>query len=407
MTPSTMSRQATVLVVAPWLLTLALFAAIASIAIVASASPSFGMDVSTAGFLLLVGFWALVQSTVGTAIAWRRPENPIGRLMQLTGPLIVSVLGGFLVGALRFLAYGSGDTLGGVAAWLASTAIYPMVFLTLPVLGILFPDGRLPATGFRWPMVAVTSVLGAATVVLALAKGRINQGLPDNPFGVLDLPAEAGGILSAMGSLSLVTALALAVVGVVVRWRRGTVLERAQLKWLLAALTVGVVSFGPSFGSSDSDAFDLVSVLSGLLLPVAIGVAVLRYRLYEIDRIISRTVSWALVTGLLVAVFAAVVVALQGLLAGVTQGQTLAVAASTLVAFALFQPLRRRVQSAVDRRFDRARYDAQRTVDAFAEHLRNEVDLARIRTAVVASASDAVRPVHATVWLRAGPEAGR
>jgi len=113
------------------------------------------------------------------------------------------------------------------------------------------------------------------------------------------------------------------------------------------------------------------------------------------------------VTGMLVAVFVGAVVTLQAILAGVTQGQTLAVAGSTLVAFALFQPLRRRVQSAVDRRFDRARYDAQRTVDAFAEELRNEVDLARLQAALVATAVDAVRPISATVWLRAGVEVER
>ena len=110
-------------------------------------------------------------------------------------------------------------------------------------------------------------------------------------------------------------------------------------------------------------------------MPIVIGIAILRYRLYEIDRIISRTIGWAIVTGLLVAVFAGLVVALQAVLAPVTKENTLAVAASTLVAFALFQPLRRRVQRAVDRRFDRARYDGQRTVGAFAERLRNEVDL--------------------------------
>ena len=139
-------------------------------------------------------------------------------------------------------------------------------------------------------------------------------------------------------------------------------------------------------------------------MPVTIGIAVLRYRLYEIDRIISRTIGWALVSGILVAVFAGVVVALQTVLAGITQGETLAVAASTLVAFAIFQPVRRRVQSAVDRRFDRARYDAQRTVDTFAEHLRSEVDLGRLRSALVVTADRAVRPVGAAIWLRAGSE---
>ena len=126
------------------------------------------------------------------------------------------------------------------------------------------------------------------------------------------------------------------------------------------------------------DAFGVAFVpvlLAYAAVPAAIAVAVLRYRLYEIDRIISRTLSWATVSGVLVVVFAGLVVGLQALLTGVTQGQTLAVAASTLVAFALFQPVRRRVQRAVDRRFDRARYDSERTAAAFAERLRTEVDL--------------------------------
>ena len=144
----------------------------------------------------------------------------------------------------------------------------------------------------------------------------------------------------------------------------------------------------------------LGGIISLSLIPVAIGIAILRYRLYEIDRIISRTIGWAVVTGLLVAVFAVVVVVLQAVLAPFTNENTLAVAASTLVAFAaLFQPLRRRVQRAVDRRFDRARYDGQRTVDAFAEHLRSDVDLASLRGSLAATADQAVRPASASVWL--------
>ncbi len=133
---------------------------------------------------------------------------------------------------------------------------------------------------------------------------------------------------------------------------------------------------------------------------MAIGIAILRYHLYDIDRIISRTVSWAVITAMLVAVFVGGVLGLQAALAGVTQAQTLAVAASTLLAFALFQPIRGRVQRAVDRRFDRARYDSQRTVDAFADRLRSNVDLESLGTSLSATAADAVRPTSAWVWLR-------
>ena len=143
----------------------------------------------------------------------------------------------------------------------------------------------------------------------------------------------------------------------------------------------------------------ILAVMTYSSVPAAIAVAVLRYRLYEIDRIISRTVSWAFVTGILVVTFVALVVGLQAALDGITQGQTLAVAASTLVAFALFQPVRRRVQRAVDRRFDRARYDAEHTAAMFAERLRDEIDLETLTAELRATAAAAVRPREATVWL--------
>jgi 4-amino-4-deoxy-L-arabinose transferase-like glycosyltransferase len=144
---------------------------------------------------------------------------------------------------------------------------------------------------------------------------------------------------------------------------------------------------------------DAVSVLAGCLIPVAIGIAVLRYHLYDIDRLISRTVSWSLVTAGVVAVFALLVVGLQAALAGFTQGETVAVALSTIVAAALFQPARRRVQQAIDRRFDRGRYDANLTAAAFAERLRNDLDLDAVTNELHTTVGLAVRPTTAGIWL--------
>jgi uncharacterized oligopeptide transporter (OPT) family protein len=147
-----------------------------------------------------------------------------------------------------------------------------------------------------------------------------------------------------------------------------------------------------------------MGLMSFALLPVAIGIAVLRYRLYEIDRIISRTLSWTVVTGVLVTVFVGVVVALQGLLAGFTQGQTLAVAGSTIVVFALFQPLRRRIQQEIDRRFDRSRYDADRVVAGLGVRLSHVVDLDALLGEIGSVAGETVRPTSSAVWLRrSGP----
>ena len=165
---------------------------------------------------------------------------------------------------------------------------------------------------------------------------------------------------------ALLGLIGLGLAGQVVRYRRGTGIERLQVRWLAAAVSVVLVGFiGLSLEqvirtTPGPLASALIAYAGILLMPIAIGIAVLRYRLYEIDRLISRTIGWAIVTGILVAVFGVLVVALQAALTPVTDESTLAVAASTLVAFALFQPLRRRVQRAVDRRFDRARYDGER-----------------------------------------------
>ncbi len=185
---------------------------------------------------------------------------------------------------------------------------------------------------------------------------------------------------------ALLGLIGLGLAGQVVRYRRGTGIERLQVRWLAAAVSVVLVGFIGLFlelvirTTSGPLASALIAYAGILLMPIAIGIAVLRYRLYEIDRLISRTIGWAIVTGILVAVFGVLVVALQAALTPVTDESTLAVAASTLVAFALFQPLRRRVQRAVDRRFDRARYDGERVAAGFAERLRNQVDLEASRT---------------------------
>jgi hypothetical protein len=199
---------------------------------------------------------------------------------------------------------------------------------------------------------------------------------------------------------------------VAVRFRRGSSIERHQVKWLLSVALVGVIAFPVAVASqllAPESIFStgawLVGFMALIALPLTIGLAILRYRLYEIDRIISRTLGWGLVTGILVVVFVVLVVGLQAVLAPVTDNNTLAVAASTLVAFALFQPLRRRVQRAVDRRFDRARYDGERTVTAFGSRLRDRVELAAIRGDVLATVDVVVRPSSAELWLR-GPGPG-
>ena len=200
---------------------------------------------------------------------------------------------------------------------------------------------------------------------------------------------------------------------IVIRYRRAVGLERLQLTWLVAAIVLIAItapiglalSSGGTVASGDPRVtgaliFWLPTLIAYGIVPISIVIAVLRYRLYEIDRIVSRSLAWAVVTGALVATFVALVVGLQTVLAPLTNGSTLAVAASTLIVAALFQPLRRRVQGAVDRRFDRARYDAARVVESFSKRLQDELDLTTMAVEIVDVASQTVRPTSASVWLR-------
>ena len=194
-----------------------------------------------------------------------------------------------------------------------------------------------------------------------------------------------------------------------VRFRRGGPIVREQLKWLIAVAAVATVAFPTAFllqpsdqsqPSAAADGMFLLGFVALLALPVAIGVAILRYRLYDIDRIISRTISYALVSGALAVVFVSAVIALEQLFTGFTQGQTLAVAGSTLLAFALFQPLRRRIQHGVDHRFDRARVDSERTATAFAGRLRDQVDIDTVMADLDGTVRGALRPSLVSLWLR-------
>jgi uncharacterized membrane protein YdcZ (DUF606 family) len=216
-------------------------------------------------------------------------------------------------------------------------------------------------------------------------------------------------VLNSFANLSAVFGFGGAAAALVVRFRRGGPIVREQLKWLVAVAAVATVAFptafllqpsDPSQPSAAADGMFLLGFVALLALPVAIGVAILRYRLYEIDRIISRTISYALVTGALAAVFVAGVIALQELLSGFTERQTLAVAASTLLAFALFQPMRRRIQHGVDRRFDRARVDSERTAAAFAGRLRDQIDIDTITGDLDRTVRVALRPSLVDLWVR-------
>jgi hypothetical protein len=278
----------------------------------------------------------------------------------------------------------------------------------------VFPSGDLPAS--RWGPVARLGVaFGFVMLALSIVMPVISVSFPGystgvgvrNPLGLLPDLAVWSVITPDTTILPVIVLLAGSAVSLFVRFRRAAGLERQQLRWITAALSLVILGVLGGFvisaivpGASETGVAWIGPIVAIPLVPVAIGIAVLRYRLYEIDRLISRTISWALTTGLIGALFAGLIVALQALLAPVTEQSGLAVAASTLGAAAAFQPLRARVQAAVDRRFNRRRYDAERIVGAFAERLRDVTDLGEVEAGAVEAVTRSLAPSGAAVWIR-------
>jgi hypothetical protein len=333
---------------------------------------------------------------VGLLILERRPGNRVGPILFALG-----VFSAANVPATVYIE--SPEPLPGasvVAAAFNHLEVIP--FVLVAALCMLFPDGHFISPRWRTVLLGMVVLAPIAYVVLALEPGPLSF-YPqfENPFGVPGFPGQAIGepiyLLVALGVAGSTSAF-------VVRWRHGGQLERAQLKWVgAAALATGIALVAGTITVGSSADTGLLGVVAGAvfaLLPIAIGIAVLRYRLYEIDRLISRTIGWAIVTGLLVGTFALLVLGLQAVVEPLTGGNTLAIAGSTLVVAALFNPVRTRVQRAVDRRFDRSRYDGERLLAAFGERLRDEVDLATISADVLATVDAAVRPSAAGLWLR-------
>ena len=345
---------------------------------------------------------ALACASMGTLITFRRPGNRIGLLLTLAGTGISVTFFSWAFGSVRTFGAGPNDLLAGLLSWSGSVAFYPTL-TSLGLVVLLFPDGRLPSSRWRLPVAVAVAAVVVGTLLQAVVPGRVDGQLGVNPFGI-DLPVLRGMAPAAgqISSLGFAGTLLIGLIAVGWRFRSAEGDTRRQLKWFLGAVAIFAIAFmldtlgGPR-------AFDLASFLSALsiaLIPVAIAIAVLRYRLYAIDRIISRTLGWAILTAVLLGTFAILVVGLQAMLAAATTTNGPAVAASTLVVAALFQPVRRRVQSAVDRRFDRARYDAALIVEGFAVRLRNELDLATLADETARVAAATVRPATVRVWLR-------
>jgi hypothetical protein len=343
-------------------------------------------------------------AVVGLVLAWRRPANPVGWIM-LGGAFFFALSedAGYYTVADYGLRHGD-LPLGGVALF-AQPGWAPGIVL-LGLLILVFPDGRLPSSRWRWLMWAYAAVAAlwiAGTVVITAGALIDHRTQVDSGGDLLLLGGSdpAGWwIVVQLVFFPLLAACWLAsLAGQAVSYRRSSGERRQQLKWLLAGTAVVLVGAPLSILLSlvRSPSWVGILVLAGFVaLPVSIGVAVLRYRLFDIDRIISRTLAYAIVTGLLVGLYAGLVLLATRVL---SFHSTVAVAAATLAAAALFNPVRKRVQLRVDRRFNRARYDADQMVAGFAARLKDTVDLDSVRDDLASVVYQALEPAHVSVWI--------
>lgn len=348
---------------------------------------------------------AISFSAVGAVITARRPGNPIGWVLLIGG--FFNSLNAFSAEYPEYALFTNPEVWPGgpFVSWLGTWSYGPGA-AAFPLILLLFPTGRLPSS--RWRPVLWLITVGVALIVVPMAVATWSLRGPDL---VGDGPWAGGGVAVAsqqIGTGSLGLTLLASVVCVVARFRRAAGIERQQLKWLLyaAILTFAVVAtVSPAAPFEPSGLVGvLLSNLAFLALPsipAAIGIAILRYRLYDIDLVINRTLVYGLFTISLVVVYVGSVVVLQGFLRLLTgQNSQLAVVASTLVIAALFAPLRRRIQEFIDRLFYRSRYDARKTLEAFSITLRDKTNLETLNNELVGVARETMQPEHVSLWLR-------
>ena len=333
---------------------------------------------------------------VGLVIAVRRPEHPIGWGFAAAGTCfsLQLVADTYADAALLHHAGLPGAAyVGNVTQWIFAPAI--TFGYTLPFLW--FPDGKMLSPGWSW--VARMGFFGTAVMIAVnvLTPGPLNNyPAVTNPWGVR---FAASGALEAVGFITYVGAMFAAAIAIMLRYRRSRGYERLQMRWLMVGVASSVVMLAIQLVLALTTGDVGASVLLLGVLPVCAGVAILRYRLFDIDRVISRALAYALVSGLLAGAYVGFIALAEAALP--VGSSALGVAASTLAVAALFQPVRRRVQSAVDRRFYRAGYDAARTVDAFAQRLRDEVDPDVVRQDLLEVTVGAIQPASISLWVPA------
>jgi hypothetical protein len=354
-----------------------------------------GAVTAVVDFVLVAAF-----GVVGAVVASHRPRNPVGWLLCGLPPLLGMGILGEGVYWHATVTDADDSAPAQLSIWFADWWWTPVVYMVFVFLPLLFPTGG-PVTP-RWRIVVWIAILGCTALVLGTAfypGPLLNFDWVDNPLGIPGLPAAIGwfgmGIFG-VGSVAAVASLA-------VRFRRARGAERQQLKWLTAAASLLVATSAALALFPHALSEDLSWVIFGtslLCVDLAVALAVMRYRLYDIDVVINRALVYGALTATLAGTYLGSVLLLQLALSGVTGDSGLAVAASTLAVAALFRPARARIQTVVDRRFYRRRYDAQRTLDAFAARLRDEVALDALTGELRGVVAETMQPAHVSLWLR-------
>ncbi len=358
-----------------------------------------GSDVATA---VIFPVSLTASATVGALVASRRPENPVGWFfLGSAGCFALTLV------AAEYFRFGLPGA--EAMAWLVSWLWVPGVVLLLCFVPLYFPDGRLVSRRWRWLVRFAIVFSGGTAVFSAFKPGEIQQEGIVNPLGVEAL-RPIFDVLEGPVFVLYFFLLFASAASLVVRFRRSGSVARQQIKWLaLAAVAIPVwfLTNAPIQEAAPTLFVFLDALIVSSLIPLAAGIAILRYRLYDIDVVINRALVYGSLTASLALVYFGGIAVLQGLFRALTgQESSLAVVASTLAIAALFSPLRRRIQGFIDRRFYRRKYDAARTLGAFSVVLRDETDLDRLTPELLAVVRETMQPEHVSLWLRAPEDRG-
>jgi len=355
------------------------------------------------GFLALIVI-AGVYASVGAFVLARQPGNAMGWIFCGTGLLSAAELISSQYAIYALLTRAGALPGGPLAGWIYQSSGIVVATGSSIFVPLLFPNGTLPSRSWR-PVLG----LGVIAIAILVAGATLNPGplwiaiQVTNPFGRAGA-AELAVSMDALGIGFVVAAIGLALLSLVPRYRRATILERQQIKWIAyaAGLHSTALMAYVLFLRSPEFATEAIALLA-LLIPIATGLAILRYRLYDIDVLIRRTLVYVAVSTVLLAAYVGGVALFESLLAPFTAGNGIAVAISTLAVVALFQPLRSRTRAGVDRRFYRSRYNAEHTLDRLVRELSEEVDLSAVRGRLLAVIGETLEPTHVSVWFRERP----